>query len=302
MAEKSDIWMPLYIADYLGDTMHLNTEQHGAYLLIMFAYWRRRGPLPDDDGQLAAAARMPVPAWRRMRGVLAGFFQVKDGLWAHKRVEEELRYSAAMRQQKSRAAHVRWAKHPSASPVADACASPVADATRDAGTMRRRCPSPSPSQGREEEHTHRAGAQGFAEAPSLTEVIAWGREWPGEMASSTPAFDLDWLRDWFDRVDNYQPPIWPRLRDWRTDCVTQWRKVCRASAKKSGGAGPGAKPTAQAMLPAWQRKAELEGRIAQHPANPESGFDGVVTPELEAGLQRLEDELAELEAKKPATA
>jgi hypothetical protein len=152
----------------------------------------------------------------------------------------------------------------------------------------------------EPEHTHRAGAQGFAEAPSLTEVIAWGREWPGEFASGTPGFDLDWLRDWFDKVDNFLPPIWPRLRDWRTDCITQWRKFCRASAKKGGGAFPGAKPTAQTTLPAWQRKAELEARIAQHPANPDSGFDGVVTPELEAGLQRLEDELAALEAKKPA--
>jgi uncharacterized protein YdaU (DUF1376 family) len=86
---RVDNWMPLYIADYLRDTMHLNTEQHGAYILLIMAAWNRGGDLPGDDAQLAGVARMPLSAWRRIRPIMSGFFVVTPETWEHKRVRAE---------------------------------------------------------------------------------------------------------------------------------------------------------------------------------------------------------------------
>src|SRR5271165_695685 len=79
-------WMPLYVGDYLGDTGHLTTAQHGAYLLLMMHYWRK-GELPGDDRQLAKIAKLPLKTWRDYRATLQDFFH--DG-WRHKRIDAKL--------------------------------------------------------------------------------------------------------------------------------------------------------------------------------------------------------------------
>jgi uncharacterized protein YdaU (DUF1376 family) len=79
-------WMPLYVGDYLGDTGHLTTTQHGAYLLLMMHYWRK-GELPDDDRQLSKIAKLPLKTWCEYRSTLQDFFY--EG-WKHKRIDAEL--------------------------------------------------------------------------------------------------------------------------------------------------------------------------------------------------------------------
>jgi uncharacterized protein YdaU (DUF1376 family) len=79
-------WMPLYVGDYLGDTGHLTTTQHGAYLLLMMHYWRK-GELPDGDRQLCKIAKLPLKTWCEYRATLQDFFY--EG-WKHKRIDAEL--------------------------------------------------------------------------------------------------------------------------------------------------------------------------------------------------------------------
>ncbi|MEA3174338.1 MAG: hypothetical protein QOF42_1749 [Gammaproteobacteria bacterium] len=79
-------WMPLYVGDYLGDTGHLTTMQHGAYLLLMMHNWLKV-ELQDDDRQLSKIAKLPLRTWCEYRATLQDFFY--DG-WKHKRIDAEL--------------------------------------------------------------------------------------------------------------------------------------------------------------------------------------------------------------------
>lgn len=83
---KRDLWMPLNVGDYLADTGHLSTTQHGAYLLLIMHYWRKK-ELPTDDKQLAAIAKLPLRIWLDMKETIQAFFF--DG-WRHKRIEAEI--------------------------------------------------------------------------------------------------------------------------------------------------------------------------------------------------------------------
>lgn len=86
---KANAYMPLYIGDYLRDTMHLSTLEHGAYLLLIFAAWTRGGSIPDDDKFLSKTAGLSFQKWNLARGKISLFFTIRGGLWIHKRVTEE---------------------------------------------------------------------------------------------------------------------------------------------------------------------------------------------------------------------
>lgn len=130
---RADIWMPLYIGDYLADTARLTTEQHGAYLLLIMDYWRN-GPPPDDDEILQSITRFSKFLWKKQRPLLEKYFQVKDGVWRHKRIDEEMAEALSSKEMATdkarKAAEARWSK-------SDARSIPQA--------LLEECPSPSPS-------------------------------------------------------------------------------------------------------------------------------------------------------------
>ena len=101
-------WMPLYVSDYRGDTAHLSTLQHGAYILLIMQYWQH-GNLPDDDDQLARIVGLSINEWRRNRSVLRSFF--RDG-WRHDRIEREIVKSVEKYEKRSNAGklgnQMRW--------------------------------------------------------------------------------------------------------------------------------------------------------------------------------------------------
>ena len=141
MATKVDIWMPLYIADYLSATSRLTTEQHGAYLLLIMDYWKNGAP-PDNDQVLAQITKLSPDAWSNARTMLQTFFEVMDGLWVQHRIESEMvkaQHNKQVNVKRGKAgAEARW-KEKNA-PSIDEASSEVCSADSTSPS-----PSPSPS-------------------------------------------------------------------------------------------------------------------------------------------------------------
>ena len=87
---QATVWMPFYWGDYLAETAHLSTEEHGAYLLLIGAYWQAGGPLADDDRRLARITRLSLRRWKVVRETLVEFFTIRAQKWHLKRVDDDL--------------------------------------------------------------------------------------------------------------------------------------------------------------------------------------------------------------------
>lgn len=131
---------PLFTDAYLGDTTHLTTIEHGAYLLLLMVAWRSRGnKLPNDDRLLARYTKCTASQWKRIRPILEPFFSISSDGWSQGRLMDE-------------ANHVRQVRE---SQIANGRASALKrkgrhSTKRDAGVGEASTPSPSPQGGKEE--------------------------------------------------------------------------------------------------------------------------------------------------------
>lgn len=140
MAKKPDIWMPLYIGDYLADTSHLDAERHGCYLLWMMHYWRK-GPLLTSIPDLISLGRLRgADAPSIVQALLEEFFSMgTDGRWHQKRQDAERekwqQKKVAATEKAEKAANARWGDATSNAPSTPPSSAPA---------MLERCPLPSP--------------------------------------------------------------------------------------------------------------------------------------------------------------
>jgi uncharacterized protein YdaU (DUF1376 family) len=139
MSKQTDLWMPVYIGDYLRDTQRLTTEQHGAYYLLLLDYWTN-GPLPADDAVLCSISRLKPVRFRKHKGVLLSFFTIEGGKLRHKRADAEkakAEQHANRRSEKAtKAAEARWHGSKVDAP---------SNAPSNARGYAPECPKPSPS-------------------------------------------------------------------------------------------------------------------------------------------------------------
>lgn len=89
--------MPLWVSDFLGDTLDLDAAEVGAYMLLLMAQWNRDGnSLPDDHKKLQRIARCGRN-WPRIWEHIAHYFdRDEDGIYS-KRLRLEAQNVAAKR-------------------------------------------------------------------------------------------------------------------------------------------------------------------------------------------------------------
>lgn len=114
----SRAWMPLYVADYLADTLDLTTEEHGFYMLLLMLAWRHKGALPNDMDLLkralgACAKDMHGHRFNKLkRDVLERFFEMDEegNFWTQKRLSSEWDKADELSSKQRQNADKRWSK------------------------------------------------------------------------------------------------------------------------------------------------------------------------------------------------
>lgn len=81
-------YMPLYTSDYIGDTHHLTTLEHGAYLLILMTMWNAGGSLPDDMERIRKIAKLSKANWLKVWPNIREFFTIDEGRIFQKRLRQ----------------------------------------------------------------------------------------------------------------------------------------------------------------------------------------------------------------------
>lgn len=245
-------WMPLYIGDYLADTMHLNAQEHGAYLLMIMHYWRS-GPLLDSDDFLAKISRTtPLEFKRKVRNAVLPFFSSENGRLTHKRVDQEMAVARANKDQKSQAGK--------ASAAARALQRKSNERSTDVDTdvatayptesQRRVNPSPSPSPEEEKEGSLR-------DPKKAPQGCRLPDDWtPGERGKEfAVALGLE-PQALFNEFRDYWMAL-PGQRGRKTDWDATWRNRCR---DKAGGAGwkNGHSSHKKTVMEQWRERLGVE--------------------------------------------
>jgi uncharacterized protein YdaU (DUF1376 family) len=100
----SKAWMPFWVGDYLGDTLHLSQGQHGAYLLLLMHYWQK-GSLPESIGSCyCIASAMDDQSRSNVDTVLGEFFPSRRNA----RADQELERASESYERRAGAARKRW--------------------------------------------------------------------------------------------------------------------------------------------------------------------------------------------------
>ena len=151
----TDIWMPLYVNDFRGDTETLDGEGVGCYMLLLMWSWTN-GPLPLDERKNLRISRLYRDNQKAvLREVLSDFWiKTPDG-YINKRLQDEKVKSLERTDAARKKAEKRWK-------------GPMLQHSRSNATAKPQvCSSSSSSSSKSKTNTKKEEKKGAATVPSL---------------------------------------------------------------------------------------------------------------------------------------
>ena len=243
--------MPFYTDAYLGDTMHLTTIEHGAYLLLLMAMWRSGGHLPDDDRMLARYARLTNGQWARMAPTIRAFFKAENGTLTQGRLTETYEAVRQRSHKASDSAASRWLKN-----------NEKVNANASQMQSERTATKTKTKKEEEDAHAREASISIFDELRSVVGVTAASAYWSDEVCAEhverwralglTDAQIIDAATA--SRSRNPDPPDGPKGLDrWMAQTAKGLEKPAKAAT--GAPAAPKAAPMAEAeRLAMWAER------------------------------------------------
>lgn len=179
MSDRPDNYFTMFVGDYLRDTMHLTTRQHGAYQLLLMHYYGTGRPLPLHDEAIRMITRLQPVEWKSDRAAVMAYFTEEQDGWHQKRADKELT-KAAIRYTK--AVNAAAAKHDPSKRRARAKHPPEQDASSAQAGSEHNQPSPSPPVNQPTRADLRSGERAAARvktaAPPASPASGWWDAFP----------------------------------------------------------------------------------------------------------------------------
>lgn len=245
-----------HIGDYAKDTGHLSLLEHGVYTVLLDWSYGTERELPEEQETVYRICRAASRAEKcAVDAVVNEFFPSRK----NKRVCEELEYCETVSYERRLAALRKHHPDLDAKALQELCKS-----TANAPRKQSKC---SATRARSSTPVLQQPFEGGGVQVGDEEVLKFGREWEGEMASGTPSMHPDWVKEALAKLAGRRewPNDWKRwlIACWRTDHPT-YRQGGPGASKKNAdfpAQKNGATSPAQALFLLDRELGEVSAEI-----------------------------------------